>query len=169
VCYSATVPWHESEIEVAGRDPATVYVRPFAYVEDHAVVRQVDDDCYLGNWRAADPAHCDWSFEYVLSLSADAYPHTTHHRSMVDGPENDWTAFESTVDTARRLYRREGSLLVHCTAGISRSTTVLATTIAAEEDVTFRDALADVQDARPHAQPHPALHEQAVVYLAARG
>lgn len=151
------------------RDSPTLSVRPFRYVEDHAVVRRVGDrDCYLGNWRAADPDHCDRSFDHVLSLSDDAYPNTTHHRPMVDGPENDWRAFETAVDTARRLHRRDGSLLVHCTAGISRSTTVLATALAAEEGIGFRRALADVQDARPHAQPHPALHEQAVVYLAAR-
>ncbi len=150
-------------------DPPDISVRPFRYVEDHAVVRRVGDrECYLGNWRAADPAHCDRTFDYVLSLSDNECPNTTHHRPMVDGPENDWSAFEAAVDTACRLYRQDGSLLVHCTAGISRSTTVTATALAAEEETELRDAIDLVQDARHHAQPHPALHEQAVVYLAAR-
>ena len=152
------------------QDPPTVSVRPHAYVEDHAVVRQIGDrNLFLGNWRAADPAQCDRDFEFVLSVSSDDYPSTTHYRPMTDGPENDWHAFEDAVDTARDLLGRDGSLLVHCTAGISRSTTTIATALAAEEDsLELRDAIDLVQDARPHAQPHPALHEQAVVYLAAR-
>ena len=72
------------------------------------------------------------------------------------------------MDAARRLYRREGSVLVHCKAGISRSSTLIAAALAAEEDRTFRAALGDVQAARPAAMPHPVLHELAVAYLAAK-
>lgn len=39
---------------------------------------------------------------------------------------------------------------------------------AAGEDLWLRGALDEVREARPFACPHPALHEQAVVYLAAR-
>ena len=157
----------DSGVDGAADDPE-VFVRPKGYVEDEAVVRRIGDrDLYLGNEAAADPERHDRTFEYVLSASSEAYPLTTHHRPLTDGPGNAWTAFEDAVDTARRLYRREGSLLVHCRAGISRSTTLVATALAAEEDRRFRDALALVQDARPAALPHPALHELAVVYLAA--
>nr|WP_245757975.1 dual specificity protein phosphatase family protein [Halobiforma haloterrestris] len=60
-------------------------------------------------------------------------------------------------------------MLIHCKAGISRSSTLVATAIAAEEDRRFREALRIVQEARPFAMPNPALHELAVVYLAANG
>lgn len=155
----------------AGRDATAPesFVRPLGYVEDRAVVRRIGDrDLFLGNRHAADPAAHDREFAYVLTASTDDYPLTTHHRPLDDGPGNDWATFADAVDTARRLYRRDGALLVHCKAGISRSTTLLATTIAAEEGWRFHDALAIVQDARPYAVPHPALHEQAVYYLAAR-
>jgi atypical dual specificity phosphatase len=144
-----------------------VYVRPKGYVEDHAVIRRIGDrDLFLGNRHAARPGEHDRAFEYVLSVSSAAYPRTTHHRPLTDGPGNDWADFAAAVDTARDLYDREGELLVHCEAGISRSTTVLAATIATAEGRSFADALGAVQGARPHAVPHPLLHELGVTYLA---
>lgn len=144
-------------------------VRPLHYIEDDPVIRQIGDhDLYLGNWRAADPAYHDQTFTYVLSSTSSTPPMTTHHCPLTDGPDNKWKAFEEAVDTARKLYRREGSLLIHCTAGISRSSTIIATTLAAEENRQLHDALSIVKQARPTASPNPALHEWAVIYLAAQ-
>ena len=144
-------------------------VRPFGYVADEPIVRRIGErELFLGNEFAADPARHDRSFEFVLSATTDERPLTTHHHPLDDGPGNDWSTFEAAVDTARALYRREGSLLIHCKAGISRSSALVATTIAAEENRRLDDAFAIVHEARPHAVSHPALHESAVIYLAAR-
>lgn len=149
--------------------PSLPAYRPLGYVEDWAVVRRIGDrDLYIGNYLAADPDAHDHEFDHVLSVSSDAYPLTTHHHPLEDGSGNDWSTFAAAVDAARDLYRREGSLLVHCKAGISRSTTVLATTMAAEEGTEFRAALDAVHEARPQAMPNPPLHHQGVIYLAAR-
>ncbi|MGA9401335.1 protein-tyrosine phosphatase family protein [Haladaptatus sp.] len=143
-------------------------VRPVGYVEDRAVIRRLGDrNLYLGNRFAACPDYHDREFDYVLSASTEKQPLTTHHHPLIDGTGNEWFAFESAVDAARRLYRADGSLLIHCKAGISRSSTLVATTLAAEEDRRFHDALALVQEARPYAMPNPALHELSVIYLAA--
>lgn len=144
-------------------------VRPFGYVADRPIIRRIGDrDLYLGNGRAADSEYHDRTFEYVLSATQDEYPLTTHHRPLIDDAGNDWSAFERVVDTARILHRRDGSLLIHCKAGISRSSTLVATALAAEEGRRFNDSLDIVQNARPHACPNPALHKLAVVYLAAQ-
>lgn len=151
-------------------DSTEVFVRPFGHVADRPVVRRIGDrDLHLGNGPAADPEAHDRRFEYVLSATDEELPLTTHHRPLVDGRDADWTAFEAAVDTGRDLHRRDGSVLVHCRAGISRSAALVATTLAAEEGLAFRDALGVVHAARPHAMPHPRLHELAVTYLAARG
>lgn len=153
--------------EMNGR---TVHVRPTRYVDPDPVIRRIGDrDLLLGNRHAADPDRHDRAFDHVLSVSSDAYPLTTHHHPLNDGPGNDWTAFAGAVDAARELHRRDGSTLIHCKAGISRSTAVLSTALAAEEGRTFHDVLTEVQEYRLHAVPHPALHELGVCYLAARG
>ena len=150
-------------------EAATPLVRRKGFVADEAVVRRVGDrDLYLGNAPAAAPDAHERSFDFVLSATAEELPLTTHHRPLVDGRGNEWAAFAATADTARTLYRRDGSLLVNCKAGVSRSATLLATAIAAEESRGFREALAIVQNGRPFAMPNPALHELAVVYPAAR-
>jgi len=147
-----------------------VLVRPKGYVEDEPVVRRIGDrNLYIGNTFAARPERHDRTFRYVLSATGEKHPLTTHHRPLTDGPGNEWSTFEAAVDTARTLYRRDGSVLIHCKAGISRSSTLIAVALAAEENRGFDDALASVQDARPYAMPNPALHKLAVVYLAARG
>ena len=143
-------------------------VRPFDYVSDEPIVRRIGDrELFLGNWFAAAPAGHDHTFEHVLSVTSEKRPLTTHHHPLDDGPGNDWSAFAAAVDTARALHRRDGSVLIHCKAGISRSSVLVATTLAAEEGRRLDEAFAIVHDARPHAVVHPALHESAVVYLAA--
>lgn len=151
------------------RERSEPLVRPFGYVADEPVIRRIGDrELYLGNGLAADGDFHDHRFRYVLSATMDERPLTTHHHPLNDGPGNDWPTFEAAVDTARMLFRRNGPLLIHCNAGISRSSTLIATTLAAEEQRGFDDALDIVRDARPHALPHPALHESAIVYLAAQ-
>lgn len=145
-------------------------IRPLGYLEDDPVIRRIGDrELYLGNRLAAETAAHDRRFASVLSLTMDEQPLTTHHHPMHDGPETGWPVFEQAVETARQLYRREGSLLIHCKAGVSRSSTLIAATIAVEEDRSFHEALDIVQAARPVATPHYALHDLAIIYLAAKG
>ena len=144
-----------------------VFVRPMGTVPDQPVVRQVGERAlYLGNRHAADPDRHDRTFENVLSVTADPSPLATHHRPLVDGDEATFERFRAAVDTARRLHDREGTLLVHCNAGISRSSTVIATTLAVAEERSLANGFEAVHEVRPIATPHPRLHELAVVYLA---
>lgn len=162
------MPEHEQTGPTVFHIEPGVFVRPMGTVPDHPIVRQVGERAlYLGNRHAADPDRHDLSFEHVLSVTADPFPLTTHHRQLVDSEEASFERFRAAVETARRLHDREGSLLVHCKAGISRSSTVIATTLAAEEKRTLAEAFDAVHAARPIATPHPRLHELAVVYLAA--
>jgi hypothetical protein len=147
----------------------SVSVRPYGHVSDQPVVHQISSrDLFVGNRAAGEQVDRITAVDSVLSLTADPLETTTHHRPLVDGPTNDWRSFEAAADTARTLYDDDGTVLVHCKAGISRSATIAATAIAAAESRSFVDALHEVQDAHPDAVPHPALHEQAVCYLAAK-
>ncbi|QLH85046.1 dual specificity protein phosphatase family protein [Halosimplex pelagicum] len=148
----------------------TTVVRPFGYGHDAPIARRIDGtELFVGNAHAADRERCDRSFDRVLSVTAEPRPATTHHRPLVDGPDNEWAAFEAAADTACRLLREPGeSLLVHCSHGISRSAVVTAVALAVSEERSLRDALALVRSARPPATVHPVLREQAVYYLAKR-
>jgi atypical dual specificity phosphatase len=146
-------------------------VRPFGHGHDRPIARRVGERrLFVGNAAAADPDHDRTDalrrVDHVLSLTAEPQPATTHHRPLVDGPDNEWRAFEAAADAACRLLgARPGSLLVHCSHGISRSAAVAAVAVAAVESRRFRDALTAVRSARPPATVHPALCEQAVWYL----
>jgi atypical dual specificity phosphatase len=150
-------------------DPDCQFLRPIGFVEDEPVLAALDyRGLHLGNRHAADPGCHDRRFDAVVSVSADAFPLTTHHHPLTDGEGNDWAAFAAAVDAVRRL-SRTADVLVNCKAGVSRSTAVLATAVAAERGGSFRDGLRTVEAARPEAVPHPALVELGAVYLAARG
>jgi len=145
-----------------------VLVRPLGLVPDAVVLARVGDrDAYIGNVHAANPAYHDREFESVLSATSDPQPLTTHHHPLVDGADNDWATFAAAVDATRDLLARDGSTLVHCKAGVSRSATLLATAIAAEDDRSLHDALDAVNRSRPFATPNPPLVVDAVTYLAA--
>ena len=146
------------------------FLRPIDYVEDDPVVASLGyRGLHLGNRHAADADRHDRRFLAVVSVSSDPGSLTTHHHPLTDGEGNDWGAFAAAVDAVRRLSKRDGDVLVNCTAGVSRSSAVLATAITAEREGSFRDGLARVERARPQAVAHPALVELGVLYLAARG
>jgi len=143
-------------------------VRPFGYGHDDPVARRIGErDLFVGNVAAAESPRGDPPVERVLSLTADPCRSTTHHRPLVDGPDNEWADFEAAADAACRLLRKPGEpLLIHCSHGVSRSAVVAAVALAVVEDRSLRDALALVRMARPPATVHPALRQQAVWYLA---
>jgi atypical dual specificity phosphatase len=129
--------------------------RPFGFVGDEPVVRRIGDRAlFLGNLHASDTDPGE-RFDHVVSLTTDPRAATTYHRPLTDGYDVEWSRFADAVDTARRLHRTDGSVLVHCKAGVSRSSAVLASTLAAAEGRRVRDALSEVQAARPIAMPHP--------------
>ena len=144
-------------------------VRPFGFASDQPVVRQVGGrNLYLGNVHAATATDHGHEFDHVVSATVDEQPSTTHHCPLADGPGNDWETFAAAVDATRRYYEADGSTLVHCRAGVSRSATLIATALAAEENRSFADALDEIHETRPIATPHPALRTDAAIYLAAR-
>jgi protein-tyrosine phosphatase len=144
-------------------DPATGH--------PHAVaVRIGDRNIWLANRGGAQPEHLDameLSPEHVVTVNRQPTGATTDHHPLRDGYVNDQAEFTAAVETLRQRFRESGEVLVHCAAGISRSTTVLATTLAVEENVSFRDAVEEVQTYRERARPHPKLQVSALSYLVA--
>ena len=148
-------------------DSACTFLRPFGYVDSEPVAEPLGiRRLFIGNRHAADSIADGRSFETVVSLTAEKYPCTTHHHPLVDGPAHEWDGFKTVVETVRRRSRLDEDVLVHCNAGVSRSTAVLATAIAAETERSFRASLTTIQRARQSAVPHPSFVVSALSVLA---
>jgi len=133
---------------------------------------EVREDVYISNGGAAR-RHGD-QFEHVITLSRDdwgrddigSHEHTTQHFPLYDGPQNDFEDFKRAVGaTIKAIDTHDGSVLVHCQAGISRSSTVLITALAEIDDVRFDEAYNEVWNAKPSIAPHPELRELALEFL----
>ncbi|AZH27194.1 protein phosphatase [Haloplanus aerogenes] len=84
---------------------------------------------------------------------------------MVDGPRNDLAAFGRAV-TAVTSRLDDYGVLVHCSAGASRSPAVAATALALSEGIGLDDAFRRVAAARDAVDPHDALVRRAAsVYV----
>lgn len=80
---------------------------------------------------------------------------------LVDGPQNDFKNFRRAVDSLVDLLSRGETVLVHCSAGSSRSGAVGAAGLARQDGVDVDTALARIQSEKPDVEPHPALLEHA--------
>lgn len=129
---------------------------------------KIRDGLYVGNLQdAAGVSDTDRdirSFDHVITL-AERPTDATTEQYAISNFEDDGGLFEDAVDSIRQYMRNDEDVFAHCTVGVSRSGAVVATAIAAEEDWSFDDALAEIKDKVPGVSPHPSLEEQAREYL----
>ncbi|KAM8859194.1 dual specificity protein phosphatase 19-like isoform 2-T5 [Spinachia spinachia] len=95
----------------------------------------------------------------VANLFPDRYVYKT--LPILDLPDTDVTAYlgecGSFVDQARE---KEGVVLVHCNAGVSRSASIVIGYLMMREGLTFDEAYAEVKLARPSTRPNCGFHRQ---------
>jgi protein-tyrosine phosphatase len=80
---------------------------------------------------------------------------------LIDGPQHSREQFTKAVEETLAALAADGSVLVHCSAGASRSPTVAATALALARDMELEDAVQQVADNRAAVDPHEALLRQA--------
>lgn len=88
-------------------------------------------------------------------------------RQDENGGDHSYEFFEQTVDYVREQVQAGRTTLVHCHLGISRSSAVCATTLAAERDIPFGEALELVADARSIVDPKEDLRSHGRAYQSA--
>lgn len=123
---------------------------------------------WIANSGGVEPDHLaamELNPTYVVSVNKTATEATTDHHPLKDGFVNDQQDFSEAVETTRKRLQQPGTVIVNCAAGISRSTTVAATAIAAAEELPFDAVVDDIKDTRPRARPHPKLQLNALAYL----
>jgi len=162
---------NNSSDSASGTDRAvqTVPENPDPSLSPKAIAARVGDrDLWIGNVGAIKPrllAKMDLDPEYVVSVNGTATEVTTDHHPLKDGHVNDHEQFSTAVTATRNRIRNEGSVLVNCSVGVSRSATVIATAIAAEDELSLDTAIAEIRENRPRVRPHPKLQLNACAYL----
>lgn len=74
------------------------------------------------------------------------------------------------IEAALQSNNGTGKILVHCSAGISRSPAVVAAYLMKHHDMSLRTALGQIVRARPQASPNPGfLQELKELELELRG
>lgn len=135
-------------------------------VLDGKVCKQIGErDLHIADKQGAEEHGPSSSIAAVITLCEPELDPTTSYHPMFDGPGNDYRDFVAAVEDARAAIREEGEVLIHCAAGISRSSTVMATALAAEEDRDFDEVVVEIRQHRLIARPNPALRALARDYL----
>ncbi len=147
----------------------TVPQNPDPDLRPKAIAAKVGDrDLWIGNVGAIKPrllAEMNLDPEYVVSVNATATAATTDHYPLTDEHINDHEQFSNAVAATRNRIQSKGTVLVNCSVGVSRSATVIATAIAAEDGLSFDTVVAEIRERRPRARPHPKLKLNGYAYL----
>jgi atypical dual specificity phosphatase len=131
-------------------------------------MNEVTSQLYVGDIQQAGrpQAYRRNDIDVVVQLTHsspdDGYPDgvAVHHHAMRDGPQNDSTRMVEAASKTVSVLEREHRVLVHCSAGASRSIAVVTAALAIHEDVSFESAFDRVRAAR-QVQVHPAVYEHA--------
>jgi atypical dual specificity phosphatase len=97
-----------------------------------------------------------------------------HRVSVTDSPSSSIMRISSTtcaiIEAALQSNNGTGRILVHCSAGISRSPAVVAAYLMKHHDMSLRAALGQIVRTRPQASPNPGfLQELKELELELRG
>lgn len=121
------------------------------------MIQKISKNLYYGGIEAAGDReqYREYDIGHAIQLTYEepenGYPPevTVHTFSMMDGPQNDEDVFRSAVAKVVALLRDDAKILVHCSAGESRSACVAAAALGRFESMSFDEALAKVRKAGP--------------------
>ncbi|KAJ6490608.1 protein-tyrosine phosphatase-like protein [Mycena vitilis] len=108
------------------------------------------------------------SITHVLSIGASPKENidgVVYHRvSLTDSPSSSISAVCDSacaiIDAALKHKNETGRIFIHCSAGISRSPTVVAAYLMKRRGMTLNEALGQIINARPQVSPNPGFLRQ---------
>uniref|UniRef100_A0A6J0US30 Dual specificity protein phosphatase 15 n=1 Tax=Pogona vitticeps TaxID=103695 RepID=A0A6J0US30_9SAUR len=130
---------------------------------------------FLGNFiDAKDLDQLSWhNITHIISIHDSVQPYIpgiTYLRvGLPDTPDaNIKKHFKECIHFIHSCRLRGGSCLVHCLAGISRSTTIVLAYVMAVTQLGWQEALEAVKAVRPVANPNPGFRQQLEEYESSR-
>ncbi|XP_017291112.1 dual specificity protein phosphatase 19 isoform X3 [Kryptolebias marmoratus] len=128
-------------------------VRPFLLLASQDAAHDIDT---LQRWKVSHVLNVAYG---VSNLFPDQMVYKT--LQILDLPVTEITSYlqecSAFIDQARE---QDGVVLVHCNAGVSRSSSVVIGYLMLREGLTFDDAYSQVKLARPSIRPNPGFYEQ---------
>ncbi|CAH3129792.1 unnamed protein product [Porites lobata] len=122
---------------------------------------------YLGNFRdAKDMEQLKQNkITHVLSIHDNAQPVLEHLKykcvNAADSPDQELSVFfQECIDFIHNCRINNGACLVHCMAGISRSTTIVAAYIMAVTELNWKDSIKAIKCSRSIANPNYGFQRQ---------
>lgn len=105
----------------------------------------------------------------IINVTRDGHANDDYFIPLNDGEldgGNTQLQFADAVNTVRTEMENENKVFVYCGMGQSRSVSVIATAIAAEEGTTFNEVLNKLLEARKTSiAPAESLQEKSKIYL----
>lgn len=131
-------------------------------------MKQVVDGLHIGDFQAASEPELlrDSGVTAVVNLCFDrpsqGYPDgvAAHSFSIMDGPRHDTETLADAIEKTLELVESGETVLVHCSAGESRSGAVVSAAVAELQGVSFVEAENVVREVKPLAM-HDSLRETA--------
>jgi protein-tyrosine phosphatase len=132
-------------------------------------MQRVAQDLYISGIEAAGDAerlasrgitavlkltHSDPPAPYPANVTVAAHP-------LIDGPQNDFQNFQTAVEALISFRKSGETVLVHCSAGSSRSGAITAAALAQTTNTSVESSLGRLKERKPDIDPHPALLEHA--------
>ncbi|KAM3606798.1 uncharacterized protein V6R79_023380 [Siganus canaliculatus] len=132
-------------------------VRPFLLLASQDAAHDIDT---LQRYKVSHVLNVAYG---VANLFPDRFEYKT--LQILDLPDTDITSYlgecSGFIDQARA---QNGVVLVHCNAGVSRSSSVLIGYLMLREGLSFDAAYDQVKQARPSVRPNPGFHQQLQSY-----
>ncbi len=116
-------------------------------------------------------------FDHVITVCQDSVEDNIaceyDQFNIADGPlsqdyyggDLSYSSFENAAETLHEALENDKTVLIHCHAGQSRSVAVAAAALARQQGCRFSEALAQIEDARPIANPLETHREHAKRYV----
>ncbi|KAF6737406.1 Dual specificity protein phosphatase 19 [Oryzias melastigma] len=143
----------------------------YGFVEDKSLDLQVGVVRPFLLLASQDAAHdietlCKFKVSHVLNVAygvSNLFPHQMVYKTLqiLDLPDTDITSYMEECSTFIDQAKEQGGVvLVHCNAGVSRSSSIVIGYLMLREGLSFDDAFSQVKQARPSSCPNPGFYQQ---------